>query len=157
MRGLSRLRRLSRRQLGVLALAWITVARVRVALWRQQADAVRAGIAALDAAQPVPIGDLREVVWSVRAAARLMPGATCLTQALSGQYLLARRGYVSTVRLSLPRAERSKLKPHAWLMAGETIALGGSSATYAAHRPFLDYLPGDRRSGLIHRAPEVLQ
>ena len=91
--------------------------------------------------------DLAEIAWSVRNAARLVPGATCLTQASAGQILLARRGHASTVRLSVPAMAGTpgKLAPHAWLMAGDIIVLGGTSQDYARHRPLHDFdLPGSR-------------
>jgi hypothetical protein len=113
---------------------------VRLSLWRHRLPALRARIAALGATADPQTGDLRVVAWSVAAAARLVPGASCLTQALAGQYLLARRGQAATVRLSVSGPETA-LQPHAWLLAGDTIVLGGSSAEFARHRPIADYPP----------------
>lgn len=85
--------------------------------------------------------DLTEVAWSVRTAARLVPGATCLTQASAGQLLLAQRGHSSIVRLSLPvqSTAQGRLAPHAWLLADNTILLGGTAEDYTRHRPLHDF------------------
>lgn len=149
MPNLARLRRLSRRDLVLLARALRTVAQVRAYLWLNRHHQLRRRIDRITVPQagPVPRAELAAVAWSVRAAARLVPGATCLTQASAGQLLLARRGHASTVRLSVPArpGPDGKLAPHAWLMADEMIVLGGSSANYAAHRMLHDYtLPGHR-------------
>lgn len=116
---------------------------VRSYLWLNRYHNLRLRINRITISRPgpVPLGDLRAVAWSVRAAARLIPGATCLTQANAGQLLLARQGHASTVRLSVPArsAPDGKLAPHAWLLADETIVLGGTSAEYASHRMLHDY------------------
>jgi hypothetical protein len=149
MRIISRLRRAKPRELLLIAQALRAVCLSRWHLLRRDHDALRCII---DSAAPAvrgsaPHADLTEVAWSVAAAARLVPGATCLTQASAGQLLLARRGYASTVRLSLPRSggPAGPIAPHAWLMAGDTIVLGGTSLDYANHRPLHDFpLPGQR-------------
>jgi hypothetical protein len=133
-----RLRWPSRSEARLLAAALAEVARTRAALSLRRTEAVRARTARF-AAAPAGTGAasqqaaLAEVAWSVTAAARLVPGASCLTQALAGQALLARRGVAATVRLSLP-AEGAAFRPHAWLVAGRTLVLGGCAAEYARHR-----------------------
>ncbi|WP_096786092.1 lasso peptide biosynthesis B2 protein [Rhodobacter sp. CZR27] len=139
MRRLRRILTLKPREVVALADALQTVLRIRLAIARRRTDAVRAATAALGAEAEAPAAELRRVAWSVSAASRLVPGATCLTQALAGQRLLARRGYVSTVRISLPGGGEADFRPHAWLLSGNVIALGGSAADYGIHRPLLDY------------------
>lgn len=144
MGALRRIGRLSRREAGLLVQALGTVLRVRLHLLRHTHDDLRRLIGSYpvpDAQAEVPRADLAEIAWSVRSAARLVPGASCLTQASAGQLLLARRGYPSTVRLSVPAraAAPGKLAPHAWLMAGNTIVLGGTVADYASHRMLHDF------------------
>ena len=144
----------------LLARALVAVLRVRVGLWLRSGAAVRADIARHHSRHhsrhrasvaPTP-GALREVAWSVRAAARLVPGATCLTQAHAGQLLLARRGMGSVVRLSVPADATAGFRPHAWLIAqagpDAVIVLGGTAADYAVHQPLVD-LAQDRSA----RAP----
>ncbi|KEP71394.1 hypothetical protein DL1_07340 [Thioclava dalianensis] len=131
-------------QLGLVALA--TVLRVRIALSLNRADIWRARNAALCA--QVPSGapqncdhHLREIAWSVGAAARLVPVASCLTQALAGQYLLAQRGVASDLRLSLPAGQGDAFRPHAWLLHEGQIVLGGSAEMLRTHQFFV---PPDR-------------
>ena len=151
MRILRRLLRLRKREAALLFQALGAVLLVRRYLRRGAHHELRR----LIDAHPLPPGtgggvpraDLAEVAWSVRNAARLVPGATCLTQASAGQILLARRGHASTVRLSVPAMAGTpgKLAPHAWLMAGDTIVLGGTAEDYARHRALHDFtLPGVR-------------
>lgn len=148
MNKLRRIGRLSRDELKLLILALGAVLRVRFYLLRRSHDALRQLIQSHPVSRPelaTPKADLAEIAWSVRNAARLVPGATCLTQASAGQLLLAQRGHGSTVRLSVPAraAAPGKLAPHAWLMAGNTIVLGGTVADYASHRALHDFtLPG---------------
>lgn len=82
------------------------------------------------------VHDLREVSWSVTAAARYLPGATCLTQALAGDWLLARRGRTGEIRLSLPTESSNGFRPHAWLFCDDYIVLGGTPAEYRQHQIF---------------------
>lgn len=140
----------SRREATLLVQALGTILRVRLHLRRGTHHALRRLIEAhplppQSAHSEIPRADLAEIAWSVRNAARLVPGATCLTQASAGQLLLARRGHASTVRLSVPTQSETPgiLAPHAWLIRGQTIILGGTAADYTRHRPLHDYnLPG---------------
>lgn len=143
------IRRPSRREAALLVQALGAILRVRWHLVRGTHHALRRMIEAhrlpSDAPAEAPRADLAEIAWSVRNAARLVPGATCLTQASAGQLLLARRGHVSTIRVSVPgNSEKpGTLAPHAWLISGQTIVLGGTVADYAQHRPLHDFtLPG---------------
>ncbi|RTM02119.1 MAG: lasso peptide biosynthesis B2 protein [Hyphomicrobiales bacterium] len=99
---------------------------VRLALTLSSYNRVRGMVTRLDARRDASIADLRLVAWGVAAAARLVPGATCLTQALAGQYLLARQGNGSKISIGIEKGTGSELKAHAWLMSGSHIVLGGS-------------------------------
>lgn len=99
---------------------------VRLALTLSSYNRVRGMVTRLDAGRDASIADLRRVAWGVAAAARLVPGATCLTQALAGQYLLARQGNASKISIGIEKGTGSELKAHAWLMSGSHIVLGGS-------------------------------
>lgn len=99
---------------------------VRLALTLSSYNRVRGMVTRLDARRDASISDLRRVAWGVAAAARLVPGATCLTQALAGQYLLARQGNASKISIGIEKGTGSELKAHAWLMSGSHIVLGGS-------------------------------
>ena len=59
------------------------------------------------------------IVWAVRAAARCVPHATCLTQALACQALLSRSGYASRLEIGVAKdgddAGR-RFEAHAWVV-----------------------------------------
>ncbi|TGP58633.1 lasso peptide biosynthesis B2 protein, partial [Mesorhizobium sp. M2D.F.Ca.ET.225.01.1.1] len=60
-----------------------------------------------------------------------VPGASCLTQALAGQYLLACQGSTSKISIGIERGTGTELKAHAWLVSGRHIVLGGSINGFA--------------------------
>jgi hypothetical protein len=125
----------------LLAAALAEVARARAGLTLHRHAGLRRRIGRLaaeaPAASPAPAA-LAEVAWSVTAAARGVPGASCLTQALAGQALLARRGIGSRVELTLPEATGA-FRPHAWLIAGDRLILGGSASDRSGHRLLATY------------------
>ena len=65
------------------------------------------------------------VVWAVRRSSRLIPGATCLTQALAGRVLLARAGHLSELRIGVRKSSGAGFEAHAWLEHGGQVVLGG--------------------------------
>lgn len=78
------------------------------------------------------------MVWrtarAVTSASRLVPGASCLTQALALQLILGQRGYATEVRIGV-KADGSDVAAHAWLLSGSKIAIGGSPQEIAAYVP----------------------
>lgn len=56
-------------------------------------------------------------------AARLVPRATCLTQALAAQVMLARRGHSSVLHFG-GKTVAGKFTAHAWVEAEGTIVVG---------------------------------
>ncbi|WP_036258252.1 lasso peptide biosynthesis B2 protein, partial [Mesorhizobium sp. WSM3224] len=131
MRNWSRLRSLSGREVLFLARCLTVVSAVRLALTLSSYRRVRSLVTRQDARRDASIADLRRVAWGVAAAARLVPGASCLTQALAGQYLLARQGNASKISIGIEKGTGSDLKAHAWLMSGNHIVLGGSINGFA--------------------------
>jgi hypothetical protein len=66
-----------------------------------------------------------KAVWAVETAARYgFPSATCLTQALAVQVLLARRGYPALLHIGVARGEK-ELKAHAWVESEGEVVIGG--------------------------------
>lgn len=130
---------LSQTERVILVEALRVLIRVRIALTTRNFDRIRQDIVGHGATKTAELSDMRQVAWAVGAMARFVPKATCLTQALAGQMLLARRGGNSTLRLSIALDSGSDFKPHAWLMSGDMILLGGSSDIYSRHRALADY------------------
>ncbi|MBZ9660445.1 lasso peptide biosynthesis B2 protein [Mesorhizobium sp. ESP-6-4] len=131
MRNWSRLHSLSAWEMLFLARCLMVVSVVRLALTLSSYNRVRSLVTGLHARRDASVADLRRVAWGVAAAARLVPGASCLTQALAGQYLLARQGSASKISIGIERGTGSELKAHAWLMSGNHIVLGGSIKGFA--------------------------
>jgi hypothetical protein len=87
------------------------------------------------AAPPREDGAVASVVWSVRAAARRIPFATCLSQALAVQFLLARRGIESTLWLGARRTEVGRFSAHAWVQCGGRFVIGGPTEGFSLFPP----------------------
>ncbi len=66
-----------------------------------------------------------QCVWAVRATSRCVPAATCLTQALAGQVLLARSGYDSRLEIGVAKTGEAGFEAHAWLICANRIVIGG--------------------------------
>ena len=78
------------------------------------------------------IDDDARVVRAVRTVASLLPGATCLTEALVAQCLLARQSSKTTLCFGVSRvtpAERP-FAAHAWLERRGAIVIGASAIAY---------------------------
>lgn len=105
--------------------AWGLVWSARLGLWllpfaRMQAWAARAP------ARPAPgAPGVARLAWAITTASRYVPRATCLTQALAGQALLARYGHAAQLRLGVAKTERDGLEAHAWLVIGAQVVIGG--------------------------------
>jgi len=67
-----------------------------------------------------------EVVWAVQSASRFMPRAsTCLTEALTAQVLLLRRGHPALVHIGTVKGEDGDLQAHAWVESQGEVLIGG--------------------------------
>jgi hypothetical protein len=66
------------------------------------------------------------IAWAVVVVSSYVPAASCLTQALAAQALLARRGCPAQLQIGVARGAHGQLEAHAWVeVAGQAI-LGGS-------------------------------
>jgi hypothetical protein len=84
------------------------------------------------------------IAWSVRAAARRVPFATCLTQCLAARRMLQKAGYDAAIHFGWRRAAGEGFEAHAWLEHAGTTLIGG------VERPrFLAFHAsgGDRKAG----------
>jgi hypothetical protein len=64
--------------------------------------------------------------WAVDAAARLIPGRSCLSDALVADVMLCRRGYQSTLRLGVRKRHHGNgaVEAHAWVECDGSIVAG---------------------------------
>ena len=125
-----RLRKFLRRsreeqRLLVTALYW--VACIRAGLWLLPFRILRPVV---DRAARNPGPEVTDelvaarVAWAISNAARLVPRATCVTQALAARILLARRGLASEVCYGVGRRQ-GRIIAHAWLESGGRVIVGG--------------------------------
>lgn len=63
------------------------------------------------------------IIWSVRTAARRVPGTTCLSSALALQRLLSSAGHPSQVHIGVAR-DASGFTAHAWLVHDGIVVIG---------------------------------
>lgn len=120
--------------------AWWELVRVRWALRRsvfarlqkRRTEALRplaTAVPGAGAAADRTIGtssaeDRARVGWAVASAARFVPGATCLPQAMAAQALLARRGIGSTIQTGFDRTDAKGVEGHAWLVCEGEVVVG---------------------------------
>jgi len=81
------------------------------------------------------------VAWAISSAARFVPRATCVTQALAARILLARRGLASEVCYGVGRRQ-GRIIAHAWLESGGRVIVGGERL-----ESLLPLAPLERRMG----------
>ncbi len=101
----------------LLVNALVTVAQIRIALWvlpwRALAKSVTVRQNVRSLRRSLPLAPER-LEWAVRIASRVVPYATCLTQALALQQLLARHGYRSIVQVGVRKVDE-RFTAHAWV------------------------------------------
>ncbi|UUL82379.1 lasso peptide biosynthesis B2 protein [Sphingomonas qomolangmaensis] len=78
------------------------------------------------------------LVWSVRHSAKLVPGASCLTQALAMRYLMLRAGEGCTIRIGVRETANRPFDAHAWVMYQGRVLIGGNEQDLAAFKPLVD-------------------
>lgn len=72
------------------------------------------------------------IIWSVRTAARRVPGVTCLSSALALQRLLSSAGHPSQVHIGVAR-DASGFLAHAWLVHDGVVVIGEEEHDRYAH------------------------
>lgn len=107
-----------------LLRAALAVASARTALWVLPFRRVRGFVRGLavnaNIREDVPVNLLE---WSVRVVARRIPMASCLTQALALQWLLARAGHRAGVYIGVASDEERGFESHAWVESRGEILL----------------------------------
>lgn len=111
----------------LLGISLLTVCWVRILLLvasHRSVTRLMPAAAELDAPKSMAM----RIASAVQRAARFVPAATCLTQALAVQFLLAARGYKSEVRVGVRHDDQGVFEAHAWLVSGSDVVIGGTSA-----------------------------
>jgi Transglutaminase-like superfamily len=123
---MSRFAALPRERRRTLMNAFLCVGAVRIGLSILPLRAVRALI---PGARGNSHGDpVDGIVWAVTTASRYVPGASCLTQALAAQTLLARSNHQSRLEIGVAK-EGERFAAHAWVICGDQIVIGGPDVT----------------------------
>jgi Transglutaminase-like superfamily len=126
MQRLKRFRLLTEEERSLLVRVLVTVVAARVSLWMLPVEAARK---MTRAAAGMTSGSVEQVVWAVTLASRFVPGASCLTQAIAAQAVLARSGIASQVQVGVCK-NQSRFHAHAWVVCHRQIVLGGRTEHY---------------------------
>jgi hypothetical protein len=140
--------KLTLENLPLLLSAGVVVPLVRVALWVVPSQILLGSVSRMVARAPVtatPTPEVRRVGWAVRAIGRRVPHASCLTQALATQILLARRGLSSQLRIGVARDAETGFAAHAWVDIDGDVLVGGAGAERYHVLPDLSPLLRKRR------------
>lgn len=108
-----------------------TLGSVRLALWLLPFRRVRtlfeprrrSGLRPLDESERA--ARIAETTSAIRRGSRLIPAASCLTQAIAARTMLARRDVPSTLRIGVAKSDDARLEAHAWVETGGVVVVGG--------------------------------
>ena len=142
---LSRVLRLGTRHFRSLAGALSTLIVIRATLFFFNYRTVAARISLREERREHDPAHPFVKAWSVKQAARIVPFATCLPQALTLQYLLARTGHASVVRIGVRVDEADKVDAHAWVVYDDKVLLGGTTHDLGRYSVLTDLLPASAR------------
>ncbi len=78
---------------------------------------------------------INRLVWATKTTGRYVPRATCLAQAIALKVLLARRGYLTQLRIGVTRDETRTFQAHAWLEHEGAVIFGESDIDYTPLPP----------------------
>jgi hypothetical protein len=124
IRAVARLIRLSppERRLLVRA-AWLLVL-LRLALAALPLPLLERLVRRLARARSGTAPSVDQIGWALAAAARRVPGASCLVQALAARILLGRQRIPAVVRLGVARERGAALASHAWVESEGRVVVG---------------------------------
>jgi hypothetical protein len=149
-------------------VAFALVIATRVALWILPSRVIiriARGIPAPDRVSYAGRIGARRIAWAVENVSRYVPRATCLTQALAGQMLLARHGHLARLCLGVARDESGRFRAHAWLESDGRIVIGAAGVSELTRLPDLSTasresnatgrLGGDRTAAAVSAVPRA--
>ena len=103
------------------ALGWVALA--RGALWLVPFTRLRAAAERIRASGLRRGTDPARIAWAVQAAARAVPRATCLSQALAADAMLRRAGRTPALHIGVAK-DGPALEAHAWLELDGAVLVG---------------------------------
>jgi len=140
MRRISRFLHLRPAEQRLFVRALFLVGAIRLGLSLVPFQTLRRVVARMAAASPKArqSDHTREIPWAVAAASRLVPNASCLTQALAVQVLLGRGGQQSRLRIGVATGEEGRLKAHAWVESQGRVVIGDSGLEHFTLLPAIE-------------------
>jgi hypothetical protein len=118
---------LPRRERWLLLHAAMWVAAMRLALWTLPFRSVRRLATGRTSTSPqLAAFPVQHLSWAVQAAGRRIPGASCLTQALALQRLLARAGKRAELRIGVAKDIARGFESHAWVDFEGNVVVGNN-------------------------------
>jgi hypothetical protein len=113
---------------GLLVSALCLVSAIRVGLWVLPVRMVGRVLGWVVFRRPEITRDpllADRVARAITRASRVVPGATCLTQALAAQVLLERHGLPTRLHIGVVRDGGQAVRGHAWVESGGKVVMGG--------------------------------
>ena len=126
---LERLRRyvrLIRRHHRSLVYAFFVLARIRIGLSLGSYRSVQQWIERSTSDRGPRDIPVNVAAWSVANAARIVPGALCLAQALAVRYILLRANRACVIRIGVKSDEEKAFGAHAWVLYEGRCIIGGT-------------------------------
>lgn len=141
---LARLGRARATDYALLAEALILLVQVRLGLSFSSLQQLQRHLLAPRAQGLATGADVPRIAWILRNAARLVPGASCLTQGLAYQTMLHRRGVAGELRIGVRQDEQGRFAAHAWVSVAGKVQLGGTTQQLADFSPIAQFGAGGR-------------
>ena len=128
MRRLHKFMRLSRADRRLLLETAFLVGAVRLGLWLLPFRTVASLLRRMVPAIPRPKDQRQDFIvrasQAVRVTSRMVPKATCLTQALATQVLVSRHGYEARLHIGVAKDGEERLEAHAWVVSNGRVVIG---------------------------------
>jgi hypothetical protein len=125
----------------LLVRSGLLLGAARVALWLFPFNVVRRALAPRRSSRSQATTE--KIGWAISVAARLVPRADCLPQALVAESLLLQSGHPVELRIGVVKTEREGFEAHAWVESGGRVVVGDLTQGLSSFTP-LPPLPGGK-------------
>lgn len=127
MRRLQSFLRLPARERFLYLRTWLLLFRIRLMLWvlpYRRWRQIAAQMIRVENERQLDRPQVNQITRAVRVMSKYVPQASCLTQALAAQTLLANEGQRSQLRVGVTQND-GKLEAHAWVQIDGRVVIGG--------------------------------
>lgn len=127
MRRLQSFLRLPARERFLYLRTWLLLFRIRLMLWvlpYRRWRQIAAQMIRVENERQLERPQVNQITRAVRVMSKYVPQASCLTQALAAQTLLANEGQRSQLRVGVTQND-GKLEAHAWVQIDGRVVIGG--------------------------------